>query len=70
MERKQMHMEKRMEKMIGLLKLEQGSSQARPNLDLVSAHCVLFYMRVTLNILRGIRNTGTGIQMGILQLIT
>ena len=31
MERKQIHMEKRMEKIIGLLKLEQGSSQARPN---------------------------------------
>ena len=29
MERKQTHMEKRMEKIIGLLKLEQGSNQAR-----------------------------------------
>ena len=31
--RKQIHMEKRMEKIIGLLKLEQASSQARSNLS-------------------------------------
>ena len=30
MERKQTYMEKRMEKIIELLKLKQGSSQARP----------------------------------------
>ena len=30
MERKQMHMDKRMEKIIGLLKVEQGFSHMRP----------------------------------------